>query len=85
MSKKWSGHGLTSRCSSYALALSLKDGHGKKIRRFYDVTNQHLRALKTMECEPSGPFVTVVLELKLDPGTIFEWQKHTQDTNMVPH
>ena len=38
-----------------------------------------------MECEPSGPFVTSVLELKLDTGTMFEWQKHTSSSTSVPH
>jgi hypothetical protein len=32
---------------------------------------QHFRALKAMGHEPSGCFVTSVLELKLDAGTMF--------------
>jgi len=31
-----------------------------------------LHALKAMGQEPSGPFITSLLELKLDPNTIFE-------------
>ena len=38
-----------------------------------------------MDCEPSGPFITSVLELKLDTNTMFEWQKHSHDSNEVPH
>ena len=38
-----------------------------------------------MDCEPSGPFITSVVELKLDTTTMFEWQKHSQDTTNVPH
>ena len=38
-----------------------------------------------MEHEPSGPFITSVLELKLDPNTMFEWQKFSQDSSAVPH
>jgi hypothetical protein len=38
-----------------------------------------------MVCEPSGPFITSVLELKLDTTTMFEWQKHSQDTSSISH
>ena len=38
-----------------------------------------------MDYEPSGPFITSVLELKLDVSTMFEWQKHNQDSTDVPH
>ena len=62
----------------------LKDGNGKEIRRLHDVANQHLRALNVMGYEPSGPFVTSILELKLDQTTLFEWQRHSQETDKVP-
>ena len=64
---------------------NLKDGSGKELRRLHDVAQQHLRALKSMGKEPSGAFITSTLELKLDPGTLFEWQKHSQDETDVPH
>jgi hypothetical protein len=38
-----------------------------------------------MDYEPSGPFITSVLELKLDVNTMFEWQRHSQDDPDVPH
>ena len=38
-----------------------------------------------MDYEPSGPFVTFILELKLDPTTLFEWQRHSQDSREAPH
>ena len=38
-----------------------------------------------MGYEPSRPFVTSVLELKLDTGTMFDWQKHTSSSTSVPH
>ena len=38
-----------------------------------------------MDYEPSGPFITSVLELKLDTNTMFEWQKFSQDSPKVPH
>ena len=66
-------------------APSLKDGSGKELRRLHDIVLQHLRALKSMKCEPSGPFITSVIELKLDTDTLFEWQKHSQAKTEVPH
>ena len=66
-------------------ATALKDGTGKELRRLHDTMQQHLRALKAMDYEPFGPFVTSVLELKLDTNTMFEWQKHSQDSTDVPH
>ena len=66
-------------------APSLRDGTGRELRRLHDTVQQHLRALKAMDYEPSGPFITSVLELKLDVNTMFEWQKHTQDSTDVPH
>ncbi len=42
-----------------------KTGTGRELRCLYDTVQQHLRALKAMEYEPSGPFITSVLELKL--------------------
>lgn len=37
-----------------------------------------------MGYEPSGPFVTSIVELKLDPTTLFEWQKHSLSSTRVP-
>ena len=48
---------------------SLKEGNGKELRRLHDSVQQHLRALKSMGCEAPGPFITSVLELKLDSST----------------
>ena len=66
-------------------APSLKEGNGRELRRLHDTVQQHLRALKAMGCEAPGPFITSVLELKLDNGTMFEWQKHSQESVDVPH
>ena len=66
-------------------APALKHGNGKELRKLHDTVNQHLRALKSMDCEPSGKFITSVLELKLDSKTTFEWQQHSQDSMQVPH
>jgi len=46
---------------------------------------QHLRAPNAMDREPSGPFITSGIELKLDTTTMFEWQKHSQTSKDVPH
>ena len=54
-------------------APALKEGTGHEIRRLHDTIQQHLRALKTMDYEPSGPFITSILELRLDASTNFEW------------
>ena len=51
----------------------------------HDTVRQHLRALKAMEYEPSGPFTMSALELKLDVNTMFEWQKNSQEESGVPH
>jgi len=45
----------------------------------------NLCALKTMDYEPSVHFVTYLPELKLDPGTMFEWQKYSQESTTVSH
>ena len=52
----------------------LRDGNGKELRRLHDVVQQHLRALKALDYEPFGPFITSVQELKLDGTTNFEWR-----------
>ena len=62
----------------------LKDCSGRELRRLHDVVLQHLRALKALSYEPSGPFITSVLEIKLDTNTMFEWQKHSQESSEVP-
>ena len=64
---------------------SLKDSSGKELRKFHDTLQQHLRALDAAECEPLSQFITSIIQLKLDVDTLFEWQKHTQDTTDVPH
>lgn len=66
-------------------APALKCGSGRELRVLHDTINQHLRALKSMDSDPSGRFITSMLELKLDPATMFEWQKCSQDSVEVPH
>ena len=63
----------------------VKDGSGKELRRLHDVCSQHLRGLKAMKYDPSGAFVTSLIETKLDPTTMFEWQRHSQEETDVPH
>ena len=63
----------------------VKEGTGRELRQLHDTVRQHLRALKSMGCEPSGPFITSILELKLDDTTSFEWQKYSQDLTDFPH
>ena len=63
---------------------NLKDGSGRELRRLHDAALQHLRALKAMGSDPSGAFITSMLELKLDVNTMFEWQRHSQSSAEVP-
>ena len=51
---------------------------GREICKLHDTVLQHLRALKSMGYESSGPFITSAL-------TMFEWQKHSQNSEGVPH
>ena len=64
---------------------SLKEGTGKELRHLHDIVTHHLCALKSMDYDQSGPFITSMLELKLDATTQFEWQKHKQSEAKVPH
>ena len=66
-------------------APSLKGGTGREIRKLHDTVIQHLRTLKSMGQDPSGPFVISTLELKLDPNTMFEWAKHSKESTDMPH
>ena len=63
----------------------LKDGSGKELCPLHDNLNQHLQALRAMKYEPSGPFVTAVIEEQLGQLTMFEWQRHSQEIPDVPH
>ena len=60
-------------------AAPLKEGTGKELRHLHDTVQQYLRALKAMDYEAPGPFITLVLELKLDQNTLFEWHKHSSE------
>ena len=66
-------------------ALPLRHGNGRELRKLHDIASQHLRALKAMDQEPSGSFITSMLELKLDATTMFEWQRYSQETVEVSH
>ena len=38
-----------------------------------------------MDYDPSGPFITSILELKLNEDILFKWQKHSHESGNVPH
>ena len=38
-----------------------------------------------MDYDPSGPFITSVLELKLNEDILFKWQRHSHECGKVPH
>ena len=63
---------------------SVRDGHGKELRRLHDVLSQHLRALDAMEYSSWSHLMTSIIELKLDQETLFEWERHTQGKKKVP-
>ena len=63
---------------------SLRDNSAKEIRCLHDVLQQHLCALKAMKKEPSSPFITSLIEMKLDNDTRFECQKHSQASDDMP-
>ena len=63
----------------------IKTGSGKELRRLHDTVNQHLRALRAMEYDPSGPFITLILELKLNEDVLYKWQRHSHESGKVPH
>ena len=60
---------------------ALKEGTGKELRQLHDTVQQHLRALKAMDYEPSGPFITSIIKLKLDATT----RKNIAKTPMLCH
>ena len=62
---------------------TLKEGNGKEVRRLHDIVTQHLRALAAMKKEKIESFITSMLELKLDQATMFEWQRHSQDSKDI--
>ena len=61
---------------------SLKEGNGKEIRCLYDVLLQHYRALKVMNVDK---LLTGIIELKLDPTTVRDWQCSTRRTKKCNH
>lgn len=46
-----------------------KEGHGGELRRL-NIVNQHFCALKAMDYDPPGHFITSMLELKLDQNNV---------------
>ena len=62
----------------------LKDGNSKELQHLHDVATQHLPTLKVMKYETFASLVMSILELKLDHGTMFKWQCHTQSSETVP-
>ena len=65
-------------------ATALKDGSGCELHCLHDTVQHHIQALKAMGHDYSGPFVTSLIELKLDTTIMFEWQRYTQDSADVP-
>ena len=56
----------------------------KEIHQLHDLVVQHPRALKAFGHEPSKPFITSLLEMKLDTTAMFEWQRHSEEHTDMP-
>ena len=63
----------------------MKEVNGKDMHRIHNVANQHIPALMAMKQGTTESCITAMLEPKLDQATMFEWQRHSQDSNDVPH
>ena len=50
----------------------LKSGDGRELCRLHDTVQQHIRALKAMDCEPSGPFITSIVLIVFYPATTLD-------------
>ena len=61
-------------------ALPLKEGSGKELRKLHDAVQQHLHTLKQWAVNHLSPLLR-----QLDQTTMFEWQKHSQESSNVPH
>lgn len=59
--------------------------NGRELRCLHDTVQQRLHALKSMGHDPPGPFITSMLELKVDLDTMFEWHRHSQASTDVTH
>ena len=56
---------------------------GRELWYLHDVLSRHLRALMTWD--PYRPFVTALIQLKVDQPTNFEWQRYSQSKPGVSH
>ena len=63
----------------------LRTGNGKELCSLHDTINQHLRALKAMDYDTSGPFITSILKLELNEDILFKWQRHSHESGKVSH
>ena len=61
----------------------LKEGTGREQCHLQKSVQQQVCALKAMNHESSGSFITTTIEIKLDPNTMFERQKHSQSSTDV--
>ena len=66
-------------------APSIEEVNGKDLRRLYCIANQHLQTLMVTKQDMTESFIMSMLELKLDQATMFEWQRHSQNSNNVSH
>ena len=75
----------SSACGSYCRGLALNEDKSRNLTRMHDISSQHLLTLKAVKYEPSGAFITALLEMKLEQSTMFELQRHAHRKTNVPH
>ena len=63
---------------------SSKEGNGKEIRSLHDMLLQHYRALKAMDEDKFETLLAGIIELKVDPTTMKDWQHFTREKKEVP-
>ena len=63
----------------------MQEFNGKHMHCLHDVANQHLQALTATKQERNECFTILVLELKLDQATMYDRQRHSQDSKDVSH
>ena len=48
-----------------ALDLPMKEDNGRELRRLYDLSSEHIRAIKDFDAYDINTFLTAIMELKL--------------------
>ena len=63
---------------------TIKVGTGRELRQLHDLVSQHVRSLRTVMGDTFEPFMSSLIEMKLDQASKFAWQQHTHERRDVP-